>query len=159
MHVSRSLRPFVTAIAEAAAVDVEGRTVHRWRLAHEPGLTQERLEAVTAGYQRGSAALAWELDGRGASVPAVGDLLVLDDALGQPCAVVEVIERRVLPFGDVEEHFAADMGEGDLSLRHWRSVHWDAFARSAIEHGRTPDDTMPVVALRFELVYPGAMGA
>jgi uncharacterized protein YhfF len=159
MHASRALRPFVTALAESAAVDVTGRTVHRWRLAHEPHLTQERLEAITAGYQRGSAALAWDLEARGAAVPDVGDLLVLDDALGKPCVVVEVIERRVVPFSDVEEHFAADMGEGDLSLRHWRGVHWDAFARSAVELGRTPNDAMPVVALRFELVYPGTMGA
>lgn len=159
MRLSGVLRPFASALADAATGNVAGRTVHRWPLADEPRLAQDRLEAIKAGYQRGSAALAWDIEARGAPLPDVGDLLVLDDALGQPCAVVEVIERRVVPFCDVEEHFAADMGEGDLSLRHWQHAHWDAFAHHAVRLGRTPDDTMPVVALRFELVYPGVMGA
>lgn len=159
MHVTKSLAQQQTGRGRSSAGEAVVPTVHHWSLSADPRCADRRLDAVAAGFQRASAAPLWELEQSGAALPEVGDLLVLSDTRGRRRVLVEVVERTVLAFRDVDELFAADMGEGDLSLRHWRDVHADAFARSARSAGLTPSGSMPVLALRFELVDPARVAA
>lgn len=158
MEASHSLEPFVTAALATTPLDAAGRSLHAWDEGGDAATVQARLERILAGHQRASALPLAALRQGGDGPPSPGDLLVLPDARGQPTAVIEVIEARVLPFDRVDEHFAADHGEGDLSLRSWRETHRDAFERQAIEHGDTDPD-LPLVAIRFRLVYPRLLGA
>ena len=58
------------------------------------------------------------------------------------------VEIRV--FGEVDDQFAWDEGEGDRSLEFWRRVHVEAFSRD----GFVVEESTPVVLERFELVWP-----
>jgi len=50
----------------------------------------------------------------------VGDLSVGLDENRNPCFVMRTTELRVLNFEDVDSSFAADEGEGDLSLEYYK---------------------------------------
>jgi uncharacterized protein YhfF len=63
----------------------------------------------------------------------------------EPVAIVEVIEERVIPAGEIDVQFARDEGEGFESVEHWREAHERFFERPL------PDDTL-IVATRFRLV-------
>jgi uncharacterized protein YhfF len=69
-------------------------------------------------------------------------LLGYDD---KPVAIVEVVDERVIPAGEIDVQFARDEGEGFESVEDWREAHERFFGRPI------PDDT-PISALRFRLV-------
>jgi uncharacterized protein YhfF len=152
------IEPFVAAALADTPLDVAGRTLHAWDEGDGAALAQARLERILAGDQRASARLLAALLAEGKDLPVEGDLLVVRDGRDRPRAVVEVIEQRVVPFDLVDEHFAADCGEGDLSLRHWREAHLAAFERQAARIGAV-DPTLPLLTIRFRLVHPRLLGA
>ena len=80
-----------------------------------PKLAHELGDLVRRGVKRASAGLlaAWQADGD--PLPQVGDIEIIIDWSGEPMAVVEVTEVRVLPFDQVDDAFAGDEGEGDGS--------------------------------------------
>lgn len=110
-------------------------------------------QLVWEGRKRATASLLWFYQSRGKALPKAGDLSVVTLWLGTPVCVIETTEVRVLPFAQVDAAFAADEGEGDLSLAYWRKVHWDYFSRECRTIGRLPDEQMPVVCERFRVVY------
>jgi uncharacterized protein YhfF len=69
-------------------------------------------------------------------------LLGFDD---EPVAVVEVVEARVIPAGELDLQFVRDEGEGFESLEDWRRAHERFFERPI------PDDTL-IDAIRFRVV-------
>jgi uncharacterized protein YhfF len=69
-------------------------------------------------------------------------LLGYDD---EPVGIVEVVDERVIPAGEIDVQFTRDEGEGFESVEDWRVAHERFFERPL------PDDT-PIVALRFKLV-------
>jgi len=152
------IEPFVAAALADTPIDVAGRTLHTWDEGDAPAHATSRLGRILAGDQRASALPLAVLRADGNDVPAEGDLLVVGDGHDRPRAVVEVIEQRVVPFDLVDELFAADCGEGDLSLRQWRETHHAAFERQARRAGAV-DPRLPVVTIRFRLVYPRLLGA
>ena len=77
-------------------------------------------------------------------------MLGFDD---EPLGVVETIELRVVPAGEIDLKFARDEGEGFESVADWRAAH----ERFWSEHQIT-DETL-IVAERFRLVERGAGGA
>lgn len=119
----------------------------------DPELAHELGELVRRGLKTASAGLpsAWEVCGD--SLPQVGDVEIIIDWDGEPVAVVEVTEVRVLPFDDVDEAFARDEGEGDRSLSWWREAHWRYFSRECARLGGQPSRAMPVVCRRFRLLH------
>jgi uncharacterized protein YhfF len=107
---------------------------------------------VVRGRKRATAGLLWRSELAGGP-PLPGDRQVIVDAEGTPRAVIEMTDVRVVPFEDVDAAFAAAEGEGDLSLAHWRRVHWDFFVRECERLGREPSVRMPVVCMRFRVVH------
>ncbi len=124
-----------------------------WELGDEPEIVSARLERVLAGHLCATANLMWLLEARGEPPPRAGDLRLLRCAEGRPRAVIEVIESHILPFDRVDEHFAADVGEGDLSLDYWRATHERVFERQCRDLGRRLDAAVPVVCVRFHVIY------
>jgi uncharacterized protein YhfF len=90
---------------------------------------------------------AYEEDGE--PLPQVGDLSVILDEHGEPLCVIRTTEVQVRPFGEVDERFARDEGEGDRSLAYWRQAHIDFFA----SEGHPVDENTELVLERFELVW------
>lgn len=79
---------------------------------------------------------------------------VVTDFEGDPLCIIQTTEIRHLPFKDVDALFAHDEGEGDLSLEHWRRVHWDYFRKEAAQFGFEFDEESVVCCERFKLLYP-----
>jgi uncharacterized protein YhfF len=54
---------------------------------------------------------------------------------------------------EVDAQFAYDEGEGDRSLDHWRTAHWEYFSRVLPLIAKEPISDMPLVCERFRVVY------
>jgi uncharacterized protein YhfF len=65
----------------------------------------------------------------------------------RPRAVIETVELTERRFGDVDESFAFDEGEGDRSLAYWRAAHQEYFSRQ-----RTFAPDMLLYCERFRLI-------
>jgi uncharacterized protein YhfF len=105
-------------------------------------LRRELVEAVLRGEKTATAGL---LEERDAPEGRPGERCVLLGFDDEPVAVVELIEVRVVPAGQVDLQFARDEGEGFQSVEEWREAHERFFERAL------PPET-PIVAVRFRLV-------
>ena len=107
-----------------------------------PEMANRLLSLVIAGTKTATCGKA-----KDAEPVLVGSQSVIHDGSGQPRAVIETLEVRLCRFCDVDEAFARDEGEGDLSLAWWRKAHSTFFERS---DGFS--DTMELWCERFRLV-------
>ena len=83
-------------------------------------------------------------------VPEEGDLSVILDVEGSPVCVIRTTGVEIRRFGDVDETFAWDEGEGDRTLQWWREAHVKFFERV----GHRVDEDSLMVLERFELLWP-----
>jgi uncharacterized protein YhfF len=89
-----------------------------------PALADELLALVLDGRKT---ATCWAAnDGL---LTEVGKFMVALDGAGRPRAVVETVELTHRRFGEVDEQFAYDEGEGDRTLAYWREAHRNYFTR------------------------------
>lgn len=98
-----------------------------------------------------SALCEWEAEGK--PLPEVGLKTIVLDGSDAPLCIIETTEVNVRPFNEVDEAFAREEGEGDLSLEYWREAHWRFFSRTLPKIGREASPDMPLVCERFRLVY------
>jgi uncharacterized protein YhfF len=126
-----------------------------WYFGDSQKLADELADLVISGKKTATASLYWEYEAEGEALPQVGGYSLITDYEGAPRAVIQTAEVRILPFDEVEADFAADEGEGDLSLDFWRQAHWRFFGRTCAKLGLQPDLKMPVVCERFRLLYKG----
>lgn len=117
-----------------------------------PEFVTELALLVRDGPKRATAGLYASYEEESEKLPQPGDLSVILDADGDPVCVIRTTEVDVRRFGDVDEQFAWDEGEGDRSLAFWRRVH-EAFFRA---EGADVDDDTLVVLERFELLWAPA---
>jgi uncharacterized protein YhfF len=137
--------------------EIEPDTAYEaWYFGDTPELADELASLVVSGKKTATASLFWEYEAEGEALPQVGGYSVITSFDGQPRCVVQTSEVRILPYDEVEADFAADEGEGDLSLEFWRQAHWRFFSRACARIGRQPEVKMPVVCERFRLVYPAS---
>jgi uncharacterized protein YhfF len=90
-----------------------------------PELADELLSLVLEGKKRATCWAASE----GLKGAAVGKSMVALDGRNRPRAVLKTIELTQRRFAEVDEAFARDEGEGDLSLTYWRDAHTRYFTR------------------------------
>ena len=83
-------------------------------------------------------------------IPSPGDHHVILDAEGHPICIIRTTSVEIRPFGQVDEQFAWDEGEGDRTLPWWREAHIRFF--DAV--GTPIDDDTNVVLERFAKVWP-----
>ena len=103
-------------------------------------LRRRSVEAVLRGEKTTTSGLAEEEE----PVHA-GQRLALLDFDDEPIAIVEVLEARILPAGELDLPFVRDEGEGFESLEEWREAHERFFQRSI------PDETL-IDAIRIRVV-------
>jgi len=116
----------------------------------DPDMATRLGKLVVDGPKRATAGLLADYEEGGEPIPSVGEYSVILDGAGEPLCIIETIEVEVRRFGDVDERFAWDEGEGDRTLEWWREAHMRFFERI----GRPVDDESLVVLERFELVWP-----
>ena len=112
-----------------------------------PTLKDELLALVLAGKKTATCTALRDVKDAQEPMPEVGRRDVVLDGAGKPAAVIETTEVTVRRFDEVDEAFARDEGEGDLSLEYWRDGHEAYFARNG---GFEPD--MELICERFRLV-------
>ena len=92
-------------------------------------------------------------------VPQPGQRFSVLDSAGQPAAVIELTEVRVIPISVVDDDYARAEGRGYADVAEWRRAHEDFFRSEGVAEflGAVPaigEDTL-VVAERFRLAEPG----
>jgi uncharacterized protein YhfF len=83
-------------------------------------------------------------------IPSPGDHHVILDGEGHPVCIIRTTSIEIRPFGQIDEQFAWDEGEGDRTLQWWRDGHIRYFASV----GTPIDDETSVVLERFAKVWP-----
>lgn len=122
--------------------------IPRWAFGDSPALANELGALVISGRKTATTGLLREYEAEDEPLPRPGERHCILDGRDEPLCIIEITEVTVRPFGEVDEDFARDEGEGDLSLRFWRAAHMDFFAR----HGGA-DDTTPLVCQRFRVLH------
>jgi len=115
-----------------------------------PSLATELGRLVRDGPKRASAGVWAEYQSEGEALPAAGAYWVVVDGEGSPLCIIRTTRVELRRFGDVDEQFAWDEGEGDRGLPYWREAHLDYLASVGIDVG---DDTLMVLEW-FEQVWP-----
>lgn len=115
-----------------------------------PEVATELALLVRDGPKRATASVLAHYEEEGEPLPLPGAHSVVLDGAGNAVCVIRTTTVETRPFGDVDEGFALDEGEGDRTLAWWRQAHISYFA--AI--GTTVTDDTVMVLERFELVWP-----
>lgn len=126
-----------------------------WYFGNSARMASELAALVLEGRKTATASLAAVNELRPQDAPVPDGYSVVTDFDGEPVCVIRTTEIRHVPFGEVDAAFAADEGEGDLSLEYWRDVHSAYFGREAAGHGMEFNDGSLVCCERFELLYRG----
>jgi uncharacterized protein YhfF len=123
-----------------------------------PGPLRDQLVgAILDGSKTSTTGLVVDYELEDEPLPLTGDRFAVIDSGGQPVAVLEMTEVRVVPLRDVDLAHAVDEGEGDTSVAGWRASHerfWhSAEMRAALDDPDfTVDDTTQAVLQRFRLI-------
>jgi len=123
-----------------------------WHFGNTEAMALELAELVISGKKTATASLAAVNEIKPHEAPVPDGYSVVTDLGGDPLCVIRTVEIRHLAFNDVDAEFAADEGEGDLSLEYWRDVHWRYFTREAAGLGIDFDENSIVCCERFKLL-------
>lgn len=105
---------------------------------------------VRDGPKRATTSLAADYEADGEPLPRPGAHSVILDGSGYPVCIIRTTSVEVRPYGEVDEAFAWDEGEGDRTLADWRRAHDWYFSST----GTPVSDETPVVLERFAKVWP-----
>jgi uncharacterized protein YhfF len=111
---------------------------------------------VVNGIKRAHATLEHDFTRDNDTLPQPGDHLVVLDGRGRPRAIVRNshVERR--HFDEIDDAFAFEAGEGDLTLRWWLTAHRQDFAERAEREGFQIGERAVLILEYFERVWPAA---
>jgi uncharacterized protein YhfF len=131
-----------------------------------PGpLRDSGVAAILTGAKTSLTGLLQLYERAGESLPRAGDRFCVVDSAGQPAAVIEVTDVRVVPISAIDDDYARAEGRGYADAAEWRAAHEEFFRGEGItEILGAPaliDDSTLLVAERFRLVAPagGRSGA
>lgn len=120
-----------------------------------PTLASELAALVQLGRKRATTSLPVEFSSERVPLPAPGDVRIVLRADGDPVAIIELTEVRLVPFRTVDAEYAADEGEGDGTLAWWQAAHREYFRRVSAKLGCEFDEDTPVICQRFRVVWSG----
>lgn len=118
-----------------------------------PDLADELGALILNGKKTATCSALWEWEAEGKRITEVGQKTIVLEGRGDPLCIIETTEVEVRRFDKVEERFAREEGEGDLSLAYWREAHRRFFGRTLPKIGREFAPDMPLVCERFRVVY------
>lgn len=100
---------------------------------------------VAAGRKRATATSVAELQLAGIPMPEAGDYAVVTSWAGEAKAIIRTCAIEIRRFGDIDEAFALEEGEGDLTLAWWRAAHLAYYRRVLAGSGVVVDDDLEIV--------------
>lgn len=118
--------------------------VDTYAMGDSPQLADELLSLVLSGKKTASCDALRFYEQELIPLPEVGDRYILLDGAGRQAALIEIIETFQRRFDEIDEDFARQEGEGDLSLASWQEGHKTYFERNG---GFSPN--MMLVCERF----------
>jgi uncharacterized protein YhfF len=83
---------------------------------------------VRDGPKRATTSRADDYEAGGEAIPIPGAHSVILDGAGAPLCIIRTTAVEIRPYGEVDEAFAWDEGEGDRTLADWRRGHEWYFA-------------------------------
>lgn len=95
----------------------------------------------------------WWFEKNQEALPKVGDLAIITDWSKRPFALIRNTAVEFCPFEDISEAYAEIEGEGDRSLKYWKSTHWAYYQREMAPFGEKPEPEMTIVCQYFETLY------
>jgi uncharacterized protein YhfF len=146
------IEPFWLDYQRACQVKVPGFSAAA--LALTSSLADELAELVATGVKRAHATLHRDFQKDLEALPQIGDHLVVLDGAGQPRVIVRTTHVELRHFNQIDDQFAFDAGEGDLTLRWWLTAHRQDFAARAEQEGFEADEQLELVLEWFEVVWP-----
>ena len=128
-------------------------------LGHSRAVADELAELIVTGIKRAHTTLEHDFTADNDSLPQPGDHLVVLDGRGRPRAIVRNhhVERR--HFDEIDDAFAFEAGEGDLTLRWWLTAHRQEFAERAEREGFQVGERVVLILEYFERVWPAEVAA
>jgi uncharacterized protein YhfF len=115
---------------------------------------------VLDGIKTATSDLIWHMEANNGKQPwQVGDHHVVFNGEWRPVCVIQTTELVIKPFGEVDEAFAYDYGEGDRTLAWWREHVYAWYAAECAEIGRDPSYEMPLLCERFRVVFAPSRAA
>ena len=87
-----------------------------WAFGDGPAMADGLGELVASGRKTATCSALWEVEAGEEAMPRVGERSVILDGSDEPLCVIETTEVEVRRFDEVDEGFAREEGEGDLSL-------------------------------------------
>jgi uncharacterized protein YhfF len=148
------IEPFWLAYQRARAVRVEGFSASA--LGHTRQLADTLAELVETGVKRAHATLLRDFEKDLEPLPQPGDHLVVLDGAGTPRAIVRTTHVEKRRFNEIDDAFAFEAGEGDLTLRWWLTAHRQDYAERAEAEGFEAHERLELVLEYFEVVWPPA---
>jgi uncharacterized protein YhfF len=140
------------AYQRAREVKVEGFSASA--LGHTRALADEHAALVEAGVKRAHATLLRDFEKDLEALPQPGDHLVVLDGEGEPRAIVRTTHVEKRRFNEIDDAFAFEAGEGDLTLRWWLTAYRQDFAERAEVEGFEAHERIELVLEHFERVWP-----
>jgi uncharacterized protein YhfF len=120
------------------------------------------IAAILAGEKTALTGLLQIHEHAGEPVPQPGQRFSVVDSAGQPAAVIELTDVRVIPISEVDDDYARAEGRGYAGAAHWRRAHEEFFRSPGVAAylGAIPEisDSTLVVAERFRLIMPEPLG-
>jgi uncharacterized protein YhfF len=124
-----------------------------WAFGNNADLASRLAGLVRLGKKTATSSLSWSYEDGNEPYPVKGGYSVITDWDGHPLCVIQTTQVVVRPFNQVGADIAFEEGEGDQTLAYWREVHWEFFSMECEQIGRQPQEDMPVVNERFQLVF------
>ena len=126
-----------------------------WAFGNSPEMADELLAHVIKGEKTGTSSLhlLYELGLEAEKLPEVGNYCVLLDGNDQAQAIICTKVVDILPYSLISEVHGYLEGEGDRTLRYWRSVHQPYFEQALDEYRLTFSEDLLVVYELIELVF------
>jgi uncharacterized protein YhfF len=118
-----------------------------------PALADELAALVLSGVKTATCSALWEWEAEGNPIPEVGLLSITLSGAGDPICILETTEVTLRRYNEVDEDFACNEGEGDLSLAYWREAHKQFFSRVLTKIGREFSTDMPLVCEQFRVIH------
>ncbi|WP_341887919.1 ASCH domain-containing protein [Variovorax sp. YR752] len=149
---SDEIEAFWLAYQRECGVKVEGFSATA--LGPTRALADELALLVGNGVKRAHATLRREFEKDLEALPAPGEHVVVLDGAGHPRAIVRNTHVELRHFNQIDDEFAFNAGEGDLTLRWWLVAHRQQWSEQAEREGFEIGETSELVLEFFELVWP-----
>ena len=146
------IEAFWLGYQRARAVQVPGFAAAP--LGHTAPLADDLAALVAAGIKRAHATLLRDFEKDLEPLPQPGDHLVVLDGAGEPRAIVRTTHVEKRRFKEIDDAFAFEAGEGDLTLTWWLTAHRQDFAERGDVEGFEAHEAMELVLEYFERVWP-----